>query len=102
MDGLSRLGVIIKITLPLSLPALASVSLYVFMIAWNGILFAFMFLDDPDIFTLSRGVVSLNSSGMPRQHLMAGAVIATLPVLGIFLWFERFMVQGLTAGSVKG
>ena len=102
MDGLSRLGVIIKITLPLSLPALASVSLYVFMIAWNEFLFAFMFLDDPDIFTLSRGVVSLNSSEVPRQHLMAGAVIATIPVLGIFLWFERFMVQGLTAGSVKG
>ncbi|WP_420413566.1 carbohydrate ABC transporter permease [Roseibium sp.] len=102
MDGLSRLGVILKITLPLSLPALASVSLYVFMIAWNEFLFAFMFLDDPDIFTLSRGVVSLNSSEVPRQHLMAGAVIATVPVLFIFLWFERFLVQGLTAGSVKG
>lgn len=102
MDGLSRMGVILKITLPLSLPALASVSLYVFMIAWNEFLFAFMFLDDPDIFTLSRGVVALNSSEVPRQHLMAGAVIATVPVLAIFLWFERFLVQGLTAGSVKG
>ncbi len=102
MDGLSRIGVILKITLPLSLPAMASVSLYVFMIAWNEFLFAFMFLDDPDIFTLSRGVVSLNSSEVPRQHLMAGAVIATVPVLAIFLWFERFLVQGLTAGSVKG
>ncbi|MBG6205060.1 MAG: carbohydrate ABC transporter permease [Roseibium album] len=102
MDGLSRVGVILKITLPLSLPALASVSLYVFMIAWNEFLFAFMFLDNPDIFTLSRGVVSLNSSEVPRQHLMAGAVIATVPVLVIFLWFERFLVQGLTAGSVKG
>ncbi|MBO6755091.1 MAG: ABC transporter permease subunit [Roseibium sp.] len=102
MDGLTRLGVILKITLPLSLPALASVSLYVFMIAWNEFLFAFMFLDNPDIFTLSRGIVSLNSSEVPRQHLMAGAVIATVPVLVIFLWFERFLVQGLTAGSVKG
>ncbi|WP_417693608.1 carbohydrate ABC transporter permease [Roseibium sp.] len=102
MDGLSRIGVILKITLPLSLPALASVSLYVFMIAWNEFLFAFMFLDDPDIFTLSRGIVALNSSEVPRQHLMAGAVIATVPVLVIFLWFERFLVQGLTAGSVKG
>lgn len=102
MDGLSRIGVILKITLPLSLPALASVSLYVFMIAWNEFLFAFMFLDNPNIFTLSRGVVSLNSSEVPRQHLMAGAVIATVPVLVIFLWFERFLVQGLTAGSVKG
>ncbi len=102
MDGLSRLGVILKITLPLSLPALASVALYVFMIAWNEFLFAFMFLDNVDIFTLSRGVVSLNSSEVPRQHLMAGAVIATIPVLVIFLWFERFLVAGLTAGSVKG
>ena len=102
MDGLSRVGVIMKITLPLALPALASVSLYVFMIAWNEFLFAFMFLDDPKIFTLSRGVVSLNSSEVPRQHLMAGAVIATVPILVLFLWFERFLVTGLTAGSVKG
>lgn len=102
MDGLSRLGVIWKVTLPLALPALASVSLYVFMIAWNEFLFAFMFLDDLDLFTLSRGVVSLNSSEVPRQHLMAGAVVATVPVLVLFLWFERFLVGGLTAGSVKG
>ncbi|WP_176083267.1 carbohydrate ABC transporter permease [Martelella sp. HB161492] len=102
MDGLKRPGVILKITLPLALPALASVALYVFMIAWNEFLFAFMFLDDINMFTLSRGVVSLNSSEVPRQHLMAGAVIATVPVLFIFLWFERFLVSGLTAGSVKG
>ncbi|MEO1092940.1 MAG: carbohydrate ABC transporter permease, partial [Pseudomonadota bacterium] len=102
MDGLSRLGVIIKITLPLSLPALASVSLYVFMIAWNEFLFAFMFLDDPAIFTLPRGVASLNSSELPRELMMAGAVIATVPIMAIFLWLERFMVQGLAAGSVKG
>ena len=102
MDGLSRTGTIMKITLPLSLPAIASVSLYIFMIAWNEFLFAFMFLDDPAIFTLSRGVQSLNSSEIPRQHLMAGAVIATVPVLVLFLWFEKFLVAGLTAGSVKG
>ncbi|MEL6243518.1 MAG: carbohydrate ABC transporter permease [Pseudomonadota bacterium] len=102
MDGCSRLAVIWKITLPLSLPAIASVALYVFMIAWNEFLFAFMFLDSPEIFTLPRAVVSLNSSEVPRQHLMAGAVIVTLPVLAIFLWFERFLVTGLTAGSVKG
>ena len=102
MDGLSRIGVILKITLPLALPALASVSLYVFMIAWNEFLFAFMFLDDLNTFTLSRGVVSLNSSEVPRQHLMAGAVVATVPVLVLFLWFERYLVAGLTAGSVKG
>ena len=102
IDGCSRWQVILKITLPLSLPALASVALYVFMIAWNEFLFAFMFLDDPDIFTLSRGVVSLNSSEVPRQFLMAGAVIVTVPIMAIFLWFERYLVTGLTAGAVKG
>ncbi len=102
MDGLSRLAVIWKITLPLSLPALASVSLYVFMIAWNEFLLAFMLLDDPSKFTLTRGVAMLNSSEIPRQHLMAGAVIATLPIMVLFLGLEKFMTKGLTAGSVKG
>ena len=102
MDGLSRLKVIWKITLPLSLPALASVSLYVFMIAWNEFLLAFMLLDDPSRFTLTRGVAMLNSSEVPRQHLMAGAVIATVPVMALFLGLEKFMTRGLTAGSVKG
>ena len=102
MDGLSRLAVIWKITLPLSLPALASVSLYVFMIAWNEFLLAFMLLDDPTKFTLTRGIASLNSSEIPRQHLMAGAVIATVPIMALFLGLERFMTKGLTAGSVKG
>jgi len=102
MDGLTRLQVIWKITLPLSLPALASVSLYVFMIAWNEFLLAFMLLDDPSIFTLTRGVAALNSSEVPRQHLMAGAVVATVPIMVLFLGLERFMTKGLTAGSVKG
>ncbi|NNE89563.1 MAG: carbohydrate ABC transporter permease [Silicimonas sp.] len=102
MDGLTRLKVIWKITLPLSLPAMASVSLYVFMIAWNEFLLAFMLLDDPTKFTLTRGIASLNSSEIPRQHLMAGSVIATVPIMALFLGLEKFMTKGLTAGSVKG
>ena len=102
MDGLSRWQIIVKISIPLAIPAIASVALYVFMIAWNEFLFAFMFLDDIKIFTLSRGIVSLDSTEVPRQHLMAASVIATVPVLFIFLWFEKFLVSGLTSGSVKG
>ncbi|MEL7299149.1 MAG: carbohydrate ABC transporter permease [Pseudomonadota bacterium] len=102
MDGLNRLQVIWKITLPLSLPALASVALYVFMIAWNEFLLAFMLLDDPSKFTLTRGIASLNSSEIPRQHLMAGSVIATVPIMAIFLGLERFLTKGMTAGGVKG
>jgi multiple sugar transport system permease protein len=99
MDGLSRLGVIRKIMLPLAMPALASVSLYVFIIAWNEFLFAFMFLDDPQLFTLSRGVVSLNSSEVPRQHLMAGAVVATVPILVLFLWLMPPIVSSSLASG---
>ena len=44
----------------------------------------------------------LNSSEIPREHLMAGAVIATIPVMVLFLGLEKFMTKGLTAGSVKG
>ena len=102
MDGCTRAGVIFRITLPLSVPALASVALYVFMIAWNEFLFAFMFLDNPDIFTLSRGVSSLNTQEVPRQFLMAGSVIITVPVMVLFFYFEKFLVSGLASGGVKG
>ena len=59
-------------------------------------------MDDPNIFTLSRGIMSLNSSEIPQQHLMAGAVIATIPVMIIFLYLEKFLISGLSAGGVKG
>ena len=56
MDGNSWFGIILKIIIPLSLPAIASVALYVFMIAWNEFLFSLMFLDNPKTFTLSRAI----------------------------------------------
>ncbi|MGI9255895.1 MAG: carbohydrate ABC transporter permease [Salinispira sp.] len=102
IDGCSRFSVIRRITLPLSFPALLAVGLYIFMIAWNEFLFAFMFLDKQTIFTLSRGIVSLNSQEVPRQFLMAGAIIITAPVMLIFFSLERFFAGGLVAGSVKG
>lgn len=101
IDGCNRGEVIWRITLPLSAPALSTVGLYVFMIAWNEFLFAFMFLDSPEIYTLSRAMVSLNSQEVPRQYLMAGAVIITVPVMVLFLWFEKYLVGGLTTGGVK-
>ena len=102
IDGLSRTGVILKITLPLSLPAIASVSLFIFMVAWNEYLFAYMFLDTPDIFTLPRGLEQLDGEEVPRQHLMAGSVIATVPVIIVFLLAEKYLQGGLTAGGIKG
>ena len=103
IDGCSRVGVILRITLPLSVPAILSVSLYVFMIAWNEFLFAFMFLDNQEYFTIPRGLYTqLDDQEVPRQYLMAGSVMITVPVLLLFFIFERYLVGGLTAGSVKG
>ena len=103
IDGCSRLGVIWRITIPLSAPALASVALYTFMIAWNEFLFAFMFLDSPEKFTLSRGVVQLAGSvHLSKQLVMAASVMVTIPILVLFLFFERHLVRGLTAGAMKG
>ncbi len=103
MDKLNWFGIIIKIILPLSIPAISSVALYVFMIAWNEFLFSLMFLDNPNSFTLSRAIQYLSGDAeTPRQYLMAGAVVVTIPVLFIFVYFEKYLVSGLTAGSVKG
>lgn len=103
IDGCSRFGVIWRIVIPLSAPALASVALYTFMIAWNEFLFAFMFLDSPEKFTLSRGLVQLEGSvHLSKQLVMAASVTVTLPILLLFLVFERRLVGGLTAGAMKG
>lgn len=103
IDGCTRFGVIWRIIIPLSAPALASVALYTFMIAWNEFLFAFMFLDTPDKFTLSRGVVQLAGSvHLSKQLVMAASVLVTLPILFLFLFFERYLVRGMTSGAMKG
>jgi multiple sugar transport system permease protein len=102
-DGCTRWGVIWRIVIPLSAPALASVALYTFMIAWNEFLFAFMFLDTPEKFTLSRGIVQLASSvHLSKQLVMAASVMVTFPVVFLFLLFERHLVRGLTSGAMKG
>ncbi len=102
-DGCTRWGVIWRIVLPLSAPALATAALYTFMLAWNEFLFAFMFLDTPDKFTLSRGVVQLSQSvHLSKQLVMAASVLVTVPILILFLIFERHLVRGLTAGAMKG
>ncbi len=103
IDGLTRLGVIRKITIPLSAPAIAATGLFVFMIAWNEFLYAFLFvLDDRSLWTISLGVQQLDTTEVPRTLLMAGSVIITVPVIILFFVAERFMTAGLTEGGVKG
>ena len=103
MDGASRVQTIWLIIIPLAMPAIAAAALYVFMIAWNEYLYALLFLlDNPNSWTLSLGLNQLDSTEVPRTMLMAGSVIITLPVVLLYIIFERFMTGGLTAGGVKG
>lgn len=103
IDGCGRIETIWRIVLPLSIPAVASVGLYTFMIAWNELLFAILFLtDSPNSWTLPLGLMQLDTQEVPKTYLMAGSVIITLPVIGLFFFFERFLTRGLTAGAVKG
>jgi len=102
IDGCSRLGIIWRITLPLAIPALVSVAIYAFMIAWNEFLYAFIFLNDRDLFTMPIKINAIFNDPSPRPHVvMAASTIMTLPVVFLFLAFEKYLEQGLTAGGVK-
>ena len=105
MDGLNRLQVIWKITLPLSLPALASVALYVFMIAWNEFLFALTFTLTDTQRTVPVAIALISGGSqyeLPWGNIMAASVIVTVPVVVLVLVFQRRIVSGLTAGALKG
>ena len=103
VDGCNRLEVITRITLPLSVPAMASVGIYTFMIAWNEFLYALVFLYDSNKFTMPLGLVRLYSSYHTSWDLvMAASVIITLPIVILFLSFEKYLEKGLVAGGVKG
>jgi multiple sugar transport system permease protein len=103
IDGCSRMGVIWRITLPLAIPALVSVGIYTFMIAWNEFLYALVFLNSPDIFTMPIKINAIYNDPSPRPNVvMAASTIMTLPVIILFLGLERFLEQGLAAGGVKG
>jgi multiple sugar transport system permease protein len=103
IDGCSRLGDIWRITLPLSLPAIASVALYVFMIAWNEFLYALVFLNSRSMFTMPIKINTIFNSPSPEPHVvMAASTVMTVPVVILFLALERFLEKGLTSGGVKG
>ena len=104
IDGLTHLGVLRRISLPLALPSVVATGLYVFMIAWNEFLFALLFLlERPDRWTVSLGLSRLSGSiEVPSTVLMAGSVVLTVPIVILFFIAERQLVEGLTAGGEKG
>jgi multiple sugar transport system permease protein len=104
VDGCSRWQMIRRVTLPLSVPALGSVGVYVFMIAWNEYLFALLFLvASPGHWTVSLGLSQLSSDiTVSPPVLMAGSVILTVPIVLLFFGVERFLRGGLVLGAEKG
>ena len=102
IDGCSRLEVIYRIVLPLSAPAIVSVFIYAFMIAWNEYLFASVFINSSSLRTLPLGLNQL----FYTQHyvwgrMMAASVLTAIPVIVLFLSVEKFITGGLTFGGVK-
>lgn len=103
IDGLNRVQVIYKIVLPLSIPAISSAFIYVFMIAWNDFLFSFTFLSSQDKLTLSVGLKQLfGSMDYVWGRMMAAALLTAIPVIVTFSAVEKFIAGGLTAGGEKG
>ncbi|SNR69876.1 carbohydrate ABC transporter membrane protein 2, CUT1 family [Halorubrum ezzemoulense] len=103
MDGYSRLEVIYRITIPLSAPAIVAVFIYAFMIAWNEYLFASVLLRSQGLFTLPIGLEALNQAfENVWGQLMAASILTSIPVVVLFLYLEKYLVEGLTFGAVEG
>jgi multiple sugar transport system permease protein len=103
VDGLTRMGALFRIMLPLSLPGLAAVAIFTFTGAWNELLLALVLITSESIRTAPLGLNYLITSDvLPWGPLMAGAVLSSLPLVVLYFIAQRFMVQGMTSGAVKG
>lgn len=103
VDGSTRMGALFKILLPLSAPGLAAVAVFTFTGAWNELLLALILIKSESNRTVPLGINYLITSDvLPWGTLMAGAVLSSLPVMVLYFLAQRFMVQGMTSGSVKG
>ncbi|WP_248518129.1 carbohydrate ABC transporter permease [Salinarchaeum laminariae] len=103
IDGYSRLETIARVIVPVSLPVLVAAFLFSFKIAWNEYLFASVFLQSEALYTLPIGIETLDSAFQNVWgEIMAASIITTLPIIVMFLYLEKYMVEGLTAGAVEG
>ncbi len=103
IDGATRFGAFRRIILPLAAPGVLAAGLFAFTQAWNEFLYALVFISDVKQRTLPVGLSTFITGDVYGWgYLMAGAVLTTLPVIGVYTYLQRYMVEGLTAGSVKG
>lgn len=102
IDGCSRLGVLGRIVLPLSAPGIVTALIFSFTNAWNEFLYAVVLTQRSELRTVPVGLYSFQIADILMWgQIMAAAIIATLPVLVLYMLVQRFVVQGLTAGAVK-
>ena len=103
VDGLSKMGIIFRIVVPLSMSGIISVFVYAFMIAWNDVLFASIFIDSPDLMTIPIGLNSLfNTPDYIWGRMMAASLVTSLPVVIMYGFSQHLIRSGSTDGGVKG
>jgi len=103
VDGATRLQSMTRILLPLALPALAVIALYAFTNSWNEFLFALLLIGRDSEKTIPSGLAGLiNGDVFQWGELMAGAIIASLPPVLIYLAAQKWVISGLAGGAVKG
>lgn len=102
IDGASRITVLFRVVWPLSLPGVAATAIFAFILGWNEYLFALTLARSEKVKTIAVGIGSMiGQYKVAWNDMMAVAVVATVPVLGAFVFLQRYLVQGLTAGAVK-
>jgi len=102
IDGAGGLRTLWSIVLPLSRPVLAVVSIFAVIGIWKDFLWPLLVLQDPETQTLSVALSRLSATGrVPLNEMMAGLVIASLPMIAVFLAFQRHILGGLSAGALK-
>ncbi|MBI2104269.1 MAG: carbohydrate ABC transporter permease [Candidatus Omnitrophica bacterium] len=103
VDGCGVLGVFCHIMLPLAKPALGVVALLTSLAAWNEFLLAYLVFSRHELMPLQRGLLAFHGAHLTEYPLlMAGMVISILPIVAIYLVMQRTIIQGITAGAVKG
>lgn len=105
IDGLSLFGVIWRVVVPISGPGVGAAAAFTFIISWQEFLFAFTLMSKQTMKTLPVAIAGFPSNVVDETlwaNMMSSSVIATIPVFIVFLALQKFFVQGLTAGAVKG
>lgn len=103
IDGCTEYGIFFRIMVPLMAPAFGAITILQSMNSWNNFLWPLIVMRTTEQFTLPIGLASFVSPlGNNYDALIAGAVLAILPILLLFLFFQRFFIEGLTVGGVKG